>query len=328
MAASRRTWPRPSSSSSLRWRPSQSFIDAVSFTIVPALSYFAIHGSVGRKYKARSRQAAGASCEVLRDPFPALCAGQLRALRRQGGRARRRCDHPRSRGCGGAVGEGRGAQQAQPRRCRRSARTARPCSCGSTPKPERLRADAEAAVKAGAFGLFVPKSRDPQGAAATRPMARAAGDRPQAHRAGADDRGPGRGARCARHRECDAARIRPGHRRRGSGDRAQRRADAGGADAAEAAGALRRQGRRRAVAGACCAPSPTTATSPASSSRRKEARAHGIDGATCVHPAVVPILNKAFSASAEELDHARRLVEAYEQGARRQVSAQSSSKAR
>ena len=29
----------------------------------------------------------------------------------------------------------------------------------------------------------------------------------------------------------------------------------------------------------------------------KEARAHGIDGATCVHPAVVPILNKGFSAS-------------------------------
>ena len=43
----------------------------------------------------------------------------------------------------------------------------------------------------------------------------------------------------------------------------------------------------------------------------REARAHGIDGATCVHPAVIPILNKAFSPSPEEFDHARRLVEAY-----------------
>jgi len=44
----------------------------------------------------------------------------------------------------------------------------------------------------------------------------------------------------------------------------------------------------------------------------KEARSHGIDGSTCVHPAVVPILNKAFSPSPEELEHARRLVETYE----------------
>jgi citrate lyase subunit beta/citryl-CoA lyase len=43
----------------------------------------------------------------------------------------------------------------------------------------------------------------------------------------------------------------------------------------------------------------------------REARAHGIDGASCVHPAVVPILNKAFSPSPEELERARRLVEAY-----------------
>jgi citrate lyase subunit beta/citryl-CoA lyase len=48
-----------------------------------------------------------------------------------------------------------------------------------------------------------------------------------------------------------------------------------------------------------------------------EARAFGFDGATCVHPAVVPLLNEAFSPSPEELDWARRVVEAakMEQGA-------------
>jgi len=41
-----------------------------------------------------------------------------------------------------------------------------------------------------------------------------------------------------------------------------------------------------------------------------EARRFGFDGASCVHPAVVPILNRAFSPSAAELDHARALIAA------------------
>jgi len=45
----------------------------------------------------------------------------------------------------------------------------------------------------------------------------------------------------------------------------------------------------------------------------REARMYGFDGASCVHPSVVPILNRAFSPSEEELDRARRLVAAYEQ---------------
>jgi citrate lyase subunit beta/citryl-CoA lyase len=49
----------------------------------------------------------------------------------------------------------------------------------------------------------------------------------------------------------------------------------------------------------------------------KDARSHGFDGATCVHPSVVPLLNKAFGPTAEELDRARRLVEAFD-AARRQ----------
>jgi citrate lyase subunit beta/citryl-CoA lyase len=42
----------------------------------------------------------------------------------------------------------------------------------------------------------------------------------------------------------------------------------------------------------------------------REACAFGFDGATCVHPSVVPILNRAFSPSEQELAHARRLIAA------------------
>jgi citrate lyase subunit beta / citryl-CoA lyase len=45
----------------------------------------------------------------------------------------------------------------------------------------------------------------------------------------------------------------------------------------------------------------------------REARELGFDGATCVHPRVVPILNEAFSASAEEVARATRLVAAYDE---------------
>ncbi len=44
----------------------------------------------------------------------------------------------------------------------------------------------------------------------------------------------------------------------------------------------------------------------------REARSLGFDGASCIHPAVVPILNEAFSPSPEALDRARRLVAASE----------------
>ena len=42
----------------------------------------------------------------------------------------------------------------------------------------------------------------------------------------------------------------------------------------------------------------------------QEARRFGFDGASCVHPAVVPILNRAFSPTEAELDHARALIAA------------------
>jgi citrate lyase subunit beta/citryl-CoA lyase len=44
----------------------------------------------------------------------------------------------------------------------------------------------------------------------------------------------------------------------------------------------------------------------------REARMFGFDGASCVHPAVVPILNRAFSPSPEEIEHARALIAAFE----------------
>jgi citrate lyase subunit beta/citryl-CoA lyase len=43
-----------------------------------------------------------------------------------------------------------------------------------------------------------------------------------------------------------------------------------------------------------------------------EARRHGFDGASCVHPAVVPILNRAFWPTEAELDHARALIAAFD----------------
>ena len=45
----------------------------------------------------------------------------------------------------------------------------------------------------------------------------------------------------------------------------------------------------------------------------REARSFGFDGGTCVHPSAIPILNEAFSPSAAEIDRAKRLIIAYEE---------------
>lgn len=42
----------------------------------------------------------------------------------------------------------------------------------------------------------------------------------------------------------------------------------------------------------------------------REARMHGFDGAACIHPSAVPILNEAFSPSMDDVEWARRIVEA------------------
>jgi citrate lyase subunit beta / citryl-CoA lyase len=43
-----------------------------------------------------------------------------------------------------------------------------------------------------------------------------------------------------------------------------------------------------------------------------EARAFGFDGSTCVHPSAVAILNRVFSPSPEALDRAKRMIAAFE----------------
>jgi citrate lyase subunit beta/citryl-CoA lyase len=54
---------------------------------------------------------------------------------------------------------------------------------------------------------------------------------------------------------------------------------------------------------------------PAIMAAGREARAHGFDGATCVHPSVVPVLNEAFAPDEAEIAWAERVVAASKTGA-------------
>jgi citrate lyase subunit beta/citryl-CoA lyase len=45
----------------------------------------------------------------------------------------------------------------------------------------------------------------------------------------------------------------------------------------------------------------------------QEARDFGFDGASCVHPSIVAILNETFAPSAEEIDRAARMIIAYDE---------------
>ncbi len=51
---------------------------------------------------------------------------------------------------------------------------------------------------------------------------------------------------------------------------------------------------------------------PAIEKAAHEARSFGFDGSTCVHPSAVAILNRVFLPSAEEVDRARRMIEAFD----------------
>jgi citrate lyase subunit beta / citryl-CoA lyase len=51
---------------------------------------------------------------------------------------------------------------------------------------------------------------------------------------------------------------------------------------------------------------------PSIAQAAKEARDFGFDGATCVHPSVVAVLNETFGASTEEIDRAVRMIAAYD----------------
>src|SRR5690606_16559466 len=43
-----------------------------------------------------------------------------------------------------------------------------------------------------------------------------------------------------------------------------------------------------------------------------EAKEHGFDGASCIHPSIVPILNEVFAPSEEEIAWARKIISANE----------------
>ena len=53
----------------------------------------------------------------------------------------------------------------------------------------------------------------------------------------------------------------------------------------------------------------------------QEAKEHGFDGASCIHPSVVPILNEVFAPSEEELAWARKIIEANETYAKQGIGA-------
>ena len=46
------------------------------------------------------------------------------------------------------------------------------------------------------------------------------------------------------------------------------------------------------------------------------ARVMGFDGKQCIHPSQIPVVNRIFSPSAEEIAHAKSVVEAYDEGAK------------
>jgi citrate lyase subunit beta/citryl-CoA lyase len=178
-------------------------------------------------------------------------------------------------------------------------------------EPERLRADAEAAVAAGAFGLFVPKSRDPKALVQLgqwlEPLEK--NRKPIVFAPMIEDPGAVLDARAIETSTPRVFAMLTG---------GEDLATALNADptpevltfpkmlvhyAAKEAGVLS-WGLLRTVADYSDLAAIEVAV--------KQARAHGIDGATCVHPAVVPVLNKGFSPSPDEIDHARRLVAAYD----------------
>ena len=46
------------------------------------------------------------------------------------------------------------------------------------------------------------------------------------------------------------------------------------------------------------------------------ARVMGFDGKQCIHPSQIPIVNRIFSPSAEEVAHAKSVVETYDEAAK------------
>jgi citrate lyase subunit beta/citryl-CoA lyase len=180
-------------------------------------------------------------------------------------------------------------------------------------EPELVWLDAEAAVGAGAFGLFVPKTRNAQTVQELvmllESVERRIGRSPTALVPMIEEPG---GVLDARAIATVTPRV---HALIAGGEDL---ATSLGAEptpevlylpkllvhlAAKAAG-IRSYGLLRTIA--------DYSDSGAVEKSANEARSFGFDGATCVHPGVVPILNRAFAPSEEALDRARRLLAAAE----------------
>ncbi len=180
-------------------------------------------------------------------------------------------------------------------------------------EPERIRRDAEAACRAGADGLFVPKTREPRALAALADflagIAYAAGRAPLKLIPMLEDAGAVLDARAIAQASPHVFGLITG---------SEDLATALGAEpdpdvlrfpklmvhfAAKAAG-VRSFGLLRTVA--------DYNDLLGIEASAHEARRHGFDGASCVHPAVVPILNRVFAPSPAECDHARALIAAAE----------------
>jgi citrate lyase subunit beta / citryl-CoA lyase len=179
--------------------------------------------------------------------------------------------------------------------------------------PERIFADAEAACRAGAAGLFVTKARDPAALAALGDcllaVEHAMGRAPMWFVPMIEDAGAIFDARALALASPRIVALITG---------GEDIATALGAEptpevlrlpkllvhyAAKAAG-VRSFGLMRTVA--------DYRDLAAIDAAAREARTFGFDGASCVHPAVVPVLNRAFAPSRQELDRAGALVAAAE----------------
>jgi citrate lyase subunit beta/citryl-CoA lyase len=177
-------------------------------------------------------------------------------------------------------------------------------------------ADTEAACRAGAAGLLVPKTREPETlctlAARLDKIERAAGREPMRLIPMIEDPGAAFDARAI-----------------GAADRRVLALMTGGEDMATALGAEPTPDALRfpkmlvhmaakAVGVLSLGMIRTVADyrdTEAVARAAREARALGFDGASCIHPSVVPILNAAFSPSAEEIDRATHLIAAAEAAA-------------
>jgi citrate lyase subunit beta/citryl-CoA lyase len=178
-------------------------------------------------------------------------------------------------------------------------------------EPDRVRLDAEAACRAGVDGLMMPKSRDPGAIAA---MADFLAGVEQAIRRGAvllvpmiEDAGAVLDARSIATASPRVFALMTGGEDLATALDAEPTPDvlrfpklmvhlAAKAAGVRSFGLLRTVADYNDLAGI--------------EQSAAEARRHGFDGASCVHPGVVPILNRAFSPSEAELAHARALIAA------------------